>query len=368
MPYAPSVPAEARFLAQALARRPLSLEGVDEAALCRLASAEGLGPWLSREMAARGLPVPGPLARMGYAVLAQNLVIRAALEDLDRAFSGSGLQVLVHKGAALAFSAYPDPGLRPMEDADLMVRRKDAGRLAGVLSGLGYSPQPRAPHLFFSARLRLDVHTHLLDAERVPARRLLTPRGMGPVWEEARPLGPGFESLKTPSPADEVLNLALHALKHSMSRLVWLLDLDLLLSGRDKAFFEELASRAAYMGQEKALALAVWMAARVFGRDHSSLAARLPCPGTLETSVLDLRARGRSMGLLGEILLASCIPGWGGRLALFAGAVFPHRDPGPGGRSGPTARALRLAVSGGLAVREAARLVFALVSRSFSSP
>ncbi len=362
------MPAEARFLARALSGRPLDPGGVDEAALVRLAAAEGLGPWLSREMAARGLPVPASLARLRYAALARNLAIREALLALDRALGPGGPPVLVHKGTVLAFSVYPDPGLRPMEDADLLVRPGGRDALAGVLAGLGYAAEPRAPHLFVSGRVRLDVHADFLDAERVPARRLLAPRGMEPAWAAARPLGPEFSRLLAPAEADHVLALALHALKHSMSRLVWLLDLDLLLAGRDPGFYRDLARRAAFLSQEKPLSLAVWMAGAVFGRDHSGLSSLLPLPGTLETAILSLRARGRSMGLLGEILLASCIPGWQGRLSLFAGAAFPKHDPGPGGRSGAGNRVKRLLVSGGLAGREAARLALALLTQPRSGP
>jgi hypothetical protein len=63
-----------------------------------------------------------------YSVLADLL---AALRDED-------IGVLVLKGAALALTVYSRPGLRPMRDIDILVRKRDALRAQMMLVDLGF--------------------------------------------------------------------------------------------------------------------------------------------------------------------------------------------------------------------------------------
>lgn len=51
----------------------------------------------------------------------------------------SGLRVAVRKGAHLAFHTYRHPGLRPMDDFDLLVTKDTAPAVVAVLNDLGYS-------------------------------------------------------------------------------------------------------------------------------------------------------------------------------------------------------------------------------------
>ncbi|MBW1988183.1 MAG: nucleotidyltransferase family protein [Deltaproteobacteria bacterium] len=351
--------AEARFLLDVLAGGAPDPGKVDDDALAALAGEEGLSGFLWERLSRAGRTPPEGLKRRYLAAAAKNTLAREALANLDRALEGTGLSVMVHKGASLAFSVYPDPGQRPMEDVDLLVREEQRPALAEVLEGLGYGAQPRAPHLFFGPAARVDLHTHLLAVERVPARARLVPAGMAPVWEAAAPLE-GFINLLTPCPEDGLLFLSLHGLKHSFSRLVWLLDLDLLLEQGGKALCRSAARRAWEMGQPRPLALSGWLVQEVFGRDLSALLEGLPGLRPHEKAILGLRARGESMDRLGEVLLAGCIPGWRGRAAFFRDVAFPAADPGPAGERGARGRLLRLASAGRMAASGAARLLRAL--------
>ena len=66
--------------------------------------------------------------------------LRAVLEALAR----QGLPVLLLKGAALAYTLYPEPHLRNRCDADLLLPSRDEAECAGrVLQTLGYQqPMP----------------------------------------------------------------------------------------------------------------------------------------------------------------------------------------------------------------------------------
>jgi len=61
----------------------------------------------------------------------------AATEILD-ALARSSIPTLVLKGAALAWTIYPSPALRPMTDIDLLVDRSDAAKAQTVICQLGF--------------------------------------------------------------------------------------------------------------------------------------------------------------------------------------------------------------------------------------
>ena len=61
------------------------------------------------------------------AVLLHFFTFREHLAAFLRAASGAGLGVIVLKGAALAETAYPRPGLRPFGDMDVLVRPSQIG-------------------------------------------------------------------------------------------------------------------------------------------------------------------------------------------------------------------------------------------------
>ena len=53
-----------------------------------------------------------------------------------------GVQALLVKGAALAYSLYPEPWLRPRVDTDILVAHESLGAADRVLRGLGYHAAP----------------------------------------------------------------------------------------------------------------------------------------------------------------------------------------------------------------------------------
>ncbi len=68
----------------------------------------------------------------------------AAMLETLRALSGRGIEALVLKGGALAHLVYPEPGLRPMEDIDILVAPDCAALAREVLLSLGYVAPPES--------------------------------------------------------------------------------------------------------------------------------------------------------------------------------------------------------------------------------
>jgi hypothetical protein len=68
------------------------------------------------------------------------------LEDILARFRAAEIELLVLKGAALAYTVYPQPVLRPMRDIDILVRAADLYRAYALLPEIGFSPSPGAHH------------------------------------------------------------------------------------------------------------------------------------------------------------------------------------------------------------------------------
>jgi Uncharacterised nucleotidyltransferase len=66
----------------------------------------------------------------------------AAMLETVRALSEHGIEALVLKGGALAHLVYPEPGLRPMEDIDILVAPDSTAPAREVLLSLGYVAPP----------------------------------------------------------------------------------------------------------------------------------------------------------------------------------------------------------------------------------
>ena len=91
------------------------------------------GAWPAPEAIAQGWREARRLA--GVLALAQGAALRLAADSLARA----GIPFMVLKGPRLAWRCYPEPGLRPMRDLDLLVPHDAVLRAADVLAAAGFS-------------------------------------------------------------------------------------------------------------------------------------------------------------------------------------------------------------------------------------
>ena len=184
---------------------------------------------------------PGALRAQLHARATAALAIESVRErELQRvlaSLAAAGTQVLVAKGAALAYSVYPAPHLRPRVDADLLVRHDDLPRVLALLADLGYSRAAQNVGEFVSHQVALgrtdsrgvwhavDVHWKIANpqvfADLLPVQMLMADSVPVPA------LGPQARMPR----ADHALLLAVvHAAAHHTRRprLIWLYDLHLL--------------------------------------------------------------------------------------------------------------------------------------------
>jgi hypothetical protein len=130
----------------------LAMTVTDWTELLAQAESHGLSPLLYVQLKAAGVSLPLPVKRDLQGLYLRyrhaNQVRARALAEILAAFEAAGIRALVLKGAALAHLLYPEPGVRPMSDVDLLVKRTDVHRAQELLSGLGFhAPLPPAGRL-----------------------------------------------------------------------------------------------------------------------------------------------------------------------------------------------------------------------------
>lgn len=103
------------------------------------------------------LQLQGLYLRHKYA----NQSLMAVLGEMLAALHEAGIETLVLKGAALAHTVYPEPGLRPMRDLDILVPAVQAEEAQAVLLGIGFQATGVIAELSVNHR-----HLDVLQLER----------------------------------------------------------------------------------------------------------------------------------------------------------------------------------------------------------
>jgi len=221
-----------------------SLSPVERESFLAHLDAEGLAPLLywnlsqSGEFSLLDAPDRERLRGAYFSTWQHNQRLLAEMTRLGEAFAQAGIPAVALKGACFALTIYPNIGLRPLGDLDLLI---PAGKMDSALAiarglGFGQSYPEAAPGLndllshevlLQKDGLFLELH-HSLVADRAYVYAV-------PVdwfWSQTEPLqAPG--GLLMLSPTAQVLYAAAHAmLQHGghSAPLRWFYDLDRLLA------------------------------------------------------------------------------------------------------------------------------------------
>jgi hypothetical protein len=164
------------------------------------------------------------LHQVAAATTARNLSLQAALGEVVATLADLGIPAMLLKGAALIEAVYPDIGLRPMGDLDILVPRSSIEDAQGAIEALGYavwgvrlsrhdaSQLARHHHHYPLERgsVTVELHHHVTSA---------APEfDIGGFWERAVP-GPGNVPHLLPSPEDLLLHGAVHFTVDRIARL-----------------------------------------------------------------------------------------------------------------------------------------------------
>ena len=191
-----------------------------------LAHWHGVGPRLARSLVIN--EVTGAIPRdvddglqSGYfATMARNLALRRELERIVDELHRHQIDVMVLKGAALVPLVHHDPGVRPMDDLDLLVHHDDLERADKVVKAAGYRSSDKTPATAHDD----EEHHHLPSLVRsdgaisVELHHKLGSSGSPPdfdvagVWARAVPFAAGDATCLRPSDEDLLTHLCLHFL------------------------------------------------------------------------------------------------------------------------------------------------------------
>jgi hypothetical protein len=161
------------------------------------------------------------------------LLIPHAMDLAVNPLTAASLEPVVFKGPAVA-ARYPRPGLRPMEDIDLLLPRTDHGRALSALAAAGWTvvraaegeqydtvlTHPEVPSLLLELHFGLEA-----ASQRVTALDPVT------LWSHRQPaVVAGTPAFVLPQ-NEELVVLAAHAGKphHGFVRLVWIADIAMIV-------------------------------------------------------------------------------------------------------------------------------------------
>jgi hypothetical protein len=192
------------------------------------------------------------------------------LEPFLEAVRRAGLRTALTKGGRLALDVYPDIGLRPFWDVDLVVHAGDWPDLRRLLARLGFAeasvreaPQAPARRLDWAYSPYFKKGSLVLELHASPLGLLFPGLEEDGFWSSAGRLPVRTtEALVLPAEV-ELCHLCVHAQQHSYERLIWLADIARLAGrpGLDWAWVGRIARRErikgpVFYGLE--LAAAIW--------------------------------------------------------------------------------------------------------------
>ena len=264
-----------------------------------------------------------------YQTLRTNMRLTHALKQVLFQANQRGVAVVVLQGMGLLNEPYEDIGLRPMTDIDLWVSKKDYEKIVQILGTLGYERDAVYPSTFKQGATILDLHTHILWADRIRARQLLLGKSEEHLIREVRAIEIDGEKALCLRPYDQVLYLSLHAFKHRAGRLIWLVDVKRILERWNTDDWERLVHRAEDLNQTKTLSSILFLLEKVFGftipHDAPQSAQRNRI-GALEKKILRERLTKGALPAWGPVLLFSLELGFFNRLRFLFENLFPRPE------------------------------------------
>jgi hypothetical protein len=294
--------------------------------------------------------VRGALAVEARAQAAEEMLRRRELMTVLAALTAAGIQPVVIKGMALAYSVYAAPAARRCRDSDILVRRNEVTAVRDALARLGYAPahQCDGELLFYQVALKrtdrfglvhtLDVHwkistqslfAGLLTFDEIAASATALPA----LGADARGAGP----------LHALLLACVHPVMHHRQAhsLVWVYDVHLLASRLSASQFDRFADLALKKQVAAVCAHQLRLAARLVGtRIPDRPLRRLDAAGTFEASAAYLRPDRRWRDEL--VWNLQGLSSWRDRARLLREVAFPS--------PGYVLRAYRIASPAGAAL------------------
>lgn len=186
----------------------------------------------------------------------------AVLELLD-ALRAEGIETVIMKGTALAYSFHDEPAARRRGDTDLLVRPENARRTRAIFEALGWY-RDESPHgLYYQESWLHDAagfFVHSVDLHWEPSDRAVL-HSVLPIdnfFARKQPMPRFGEGVYRPDTATMIMHAVTNQKWHaqhgyqaeggrlsSPKRLIWSIDFDLLVTSMDDADWDKLTTHCA---------------------------------------------------------------------------------------------------------------------------
>lgn len=195
-----------------------------------------------------------------------NLGMQRELERIIPLLREDFLDVVLFKGHDMIHSYYRDLRVRATTDADILIREGDLPRIARALKREGYTPNQGNPRSRWEkGTFRVDLHFHILDEDRISARKYLPRIPVEEIFAHARIRNIGGARYLSPDPYHSLIITAVHALKHAYVMDYWFMDAGMVISSMGNSFaLTHLLRTADQYGLEKAVHIMLWALGALF--------------------------------------------------------------------------------------------------------
>lgn len=218
------------------------------------------------------------------------LAVKADIIATHRALAESNIEHVFLKGAYLAEFSYPEPGLRPLRDIDVLVSKFNALEAYAALQAAGFTRDPQQqgkaetfvesskhlPRLLSPfGRTALELHVQLTESKLyTDTRRHLRSQS---VMTRAQTRSLANHAIRFPTPEDLLLHLCIHAVyEHQFDNGPLILsDLHWLLVNQS-IDWRQVWAEAADQGVTRGLALALALLAREWPASREGWGCDLP--------------------------------------------------------------------------------------------
>jgi hypothetical protein len=198
-----------------------------------------LVPLLERNLRKHGLENPWADRMRGVYRYwwAHNQLLLGRLAAFLRALEDAGVPTIVLKGVAVGTRYYGDPGLRPMNDADVLVPRSRVPQVLALTERLGLTPEARVDAEFVRLRhgvsLR-DAGGNTIDLHWAIHEDDCRPGADDRAWETAAPVEVAGVSTHMLAPAPLLLHACAHGSKWAADPGIrWIADSTLIIRAGD---------------------------------------------------------------------------------------------------------------------------------------
>lgn len=240
---------------------------------------EGLGPLIYAAYQ-NGAPEVVTAFKADYQrAVGEQAMYQVSLTHMLRGMASAEIPVVLLKGAALAYSAYPHPALRTMSDIDVWLHPQQIRQAMACIQDIGFRHYDKdgretPPRLSPGGKVKFNlpnwtnggIELHTNPFAGVWLESLTTIDGSS-VWQRRQPLSVAGAPAWQLAPEDTLLQVGLHLMignQLGQAVLRGLIDLTLAVRSRplDGA---ALAQRARAWGVSSAVWLALHLARQIFG-------------------------------------------------------------------------------------------------------